>query len=443
MRRFLSRSSRAGSRPERGRLGGLPARCRDPAEPEPGRRLLRRRRPGLVRDRRAPPPRTARRPSASSPLDELSRADRALAQRQKVCPVTRKALGIDGTSRSRGRRLGPRRLPLLRAAAKDAFEVGARRSTWPSCPANHAHDRRDHPLLDPPSAPVVIAASLALAVLGRLGLLAHAGRRDPRPVGEPGHRLHRLEGPRPPRGRGPGHLSPGPRPPGAPRRARGAVVERRRLLDDQRDLRGRASTFEEARRRVAERLAQDPGRAPRRASWPQLAPDSPGDRADLLVHGRGGRPRPGPASRHPGLVRPPSARVGRRRGRGVERGRLSASSTRSPSIRDGSRRSGSRSNEVVDAVAASNSAAGGPRPHQGPAPSTSSAASAGSVRPSRPGDTSFDSQRGRGATWSRSRCRPARPAPSGSPRWPGSRSRPASAAASWRRTATRSPAAWS
>ena len=74
---------------------------------------------------------------------------------------------------------------------------------------------------------------------GRMGRLGNAGRRDPRPLGKPGDRLHRVEGARPARDRGPGDLPAHARPARAARRAGGAVIERRRLLDDQRDLRRR------------------------------------------------------------------------------------------------------------------------------------------------------------------------------------------------------------
>ena len=84
----------------------------------------------------------------------------------------------------------------------------------------------------------------------------------------------------------------------------------------------------EARRRVAERLASVQAQLPAGAT-PELAPDCAGDRPDLLVHGRGGRPRPGPAAGDPGLVRPPAARLGPGRGGGLERRRVSRSSTRS------------------------------------------------------------------------------------------------------------------
>ena len=79
---------------------------------------------------------------------------------------------------------------------------------------------------------LVILASL---VLGRRGLPRpddDAGRRDPRPLREPGHRLHRLDGPEPPGDRGPGHLSALGQPPGAGRGQGRPVVERVQLLDD-------------------------------------------------------------------------------------------------------------------------------------------------------------------------------------------------------------------
>ena len=98
--------------------------------------------------------------------------------------------------------------------------------------------------------------------------------------------------------------------------------------------------------------------------------------------------------------------------------------------------------EVVDAVAASNSAAGGHVITKGNAEYV--------VRgvgwlgaSSQPGDTSLRSRAGRGATWRTSRCqrRDGRHGPARRGR-PGLDRARASAAASSRRTATRSPAAW-
>ena len=45
---------------------------------------------------------------------------------------------------------------------------------------------------------LVLILAAALAVLGRLRRAQHAGGRHPRPEREPGHRLHRLDGPQPP-----------------------------------------------------------------------------------------------------------------------------------------------------------------------------------------------------------------------------------------------------
>ena len=79
---------------------------------------------------------------------------------------------------------------------------------------------------------LVILASLVLGGRGRPRHADDAGRRDSRPVGEPGDRLHRLDGPQPAGDRGPGHLSAVGQPPGAGRREGGAVVERVQFLDD-------------------------------------------------------------------------------------------------------------------------------------------------------------------------------------------------------------------
>ena len=101
-----------------------------------------------------------------------------------------------------------------------------------------AHDRTPDRPLDPPPARRHRGRVRARA-LGRVRRIHHAGGCDPRPVGEPGHRLHRVAGPWPARGGGPGQLSALHPPPGDSRRAGGAVVERFRLLDDPRDLRRR------------------------------------------------------------------------------------------------------------------------------------------------------------------------------------------------------------
>ena len=175
---------------------------------------------------------------------------------------------------------------------------------------------------------------------------------------------------------------------------------------------------------------------------PELAPDCAGDRPDLLVHGRGRRARPGPAPRDPGLVRPPAARLGAGRGGGLERRRIPdrvrgrARPRPAAALRRDAQRASSRRSR------ASNAAAGGHVVHKGNAEYV--VRGVGWLGAStRPGDESFDPRRAlrdlenvvlrRGGR----RDDPARRGR------PGRDRRPASAAACWRRTATRSPAAWS
>ena len=160
----------------------------------------------------------------------------------------------------------------------------------------------------------------------RVRCVGDAGRRHPRPVREPGDRLHRWPGTARARSR--------TRSPSrcrwaceAARRPGRALLERRRLFDDPRDLRRWRSSSAEARRRVGERLAQLRRSLPAGAT-PSWRPTRR-RRADLLVHRRGRRSRPGPVAGGPGLVRPAAARLGAGRGRGRQRRRLSRSSTRS------------------------------------------------------------------------------------------------------------------
>ena len=117
-----------------------------------------------------------------------------------------------------------------------------------------------------------------------------AGRRDPRPVREPGDRLHRLDGPQPPGDRGPDHLPALGQPPGARRGQGRAVVERVQLLDDHDHLRRRhrlllrppAGAGEAVDRLDVPAAGRDPVPRPRRH----------GRRPDLLVHRRGRRQGP-------------------------------------------------------------------------------------------------------------------------------------------------------
>ena len=86
---------------------------------------------------------------------------------------------------------------------------------------------------------LVIALFGLLAGWGYWALAHHADRRDPRSVGQPGDRLHRLAGAVAPGGGGPDHVPAHGKPAGAAGRARGPVLLRLRVLDDQRHLRGR------------------------------------------------------------------------------------------------------------------------------------------------------------------------------------------------------------
>ncbi len=102
---------------------------------------------------------------------------------------------------------------------------------------------------------------------------------------------------------------------------------------------------------------------------------------------------------------------------------------------------GVTTNDVGEAIAASNAAAAGHVVHKG-APSTSCAARAGWVPPRRPA-TIHRTRGGSSPTWKTWSWTHPEEGRSGLRRSPASRSRRASAAACWRKTAMRSPAAWS
>ena len=79
---------------------------------------------------------------------------------------------------------------------------------------------------------LVLLVAAALAVFAVYAVLQHAGGRHPRPEREPGHRLHRLDGPQSAGDRGPDHLSAVAQAPGTGRRQGGALVVGVQLLDD-------------------------------------------------------------------------------------------------------------------------------------------------------------------------------------------------------------------
>ena len=176
-----------------------------------------------------------------------------------------------------------------------------------------SHDRKNHRVLD--SQPLRgHPGDPGRGDLGRACRHQHAGRCHPRPVGEPGDRLHRLDGPQPQGDRGPDHLSAFGELAGAGGREGGAVLQRVQLLDDQRDLR--------RQRRFLLRPATGVGAAHPGQHFPAAGrgalsgPRCHGPGADLLVHGRRRRAGPGPAPRDPGLVRPLPTQFGPRRGPG-------------------------------------------------------------------------------------------------------------------------------
>ena len=183
------------------------------------------------------------------------------------------------------------------------------------------HDRVDHRVVDPQPLP----RDPRLARARGRGLPRDdddAGRRDPRPLREPGHRLHRLDGPQPPGDRGPDHLPPLGQPPGARRGQGRAVVERVQLLDDHDHLQGRDRLLLRPPARPGEAL--DRLDVPAAGRDPLPRPRRHGRRPDLLVHRRRGRQGPQRAAVAPGLVRPLPAQQRARRGRGRLRRRGAA-----------------------------------------------------------------------------------------------------------------------
>ena len=151
-----------------------------------------------------------------------------------------------------------------------------------------------------------------MGVVGRHG---HADRRDPRPVGQPGDRVHRLGRARRAGSRGPGQLPAHGEPARPRRRPRRPLAVRLRLLDDLRRLRRqRGSVFRaHARARAAQpRVDAD---ARRRGADARAGRDGRGSR--VLVHRRERSPVAARPAQPPGLVHqvPAQRRPGRRRGR--------------------------------------------------------------------------------------------------------------------------------
>ena len=201
----LSGRRGAGGRPGGGRRRGVPGRRRDPAEPEPRRRLLRGQAPEVA----------ASKPDAPAETSELGGlvADRPrLAVAAGDLPGHGQAARLDGDA-GPGRRQGPDGLPLLRGVRR-GHRRRPRTSISPSSrrgpDRRTTHDRPDHRLLDPSTEGSSSSRAWPWPCSGSLAIRDDAGGRDPRPLRGPGDRLRRLAGPRPARGRGPGHLSRSP-----------------------------------------------------------------------------------------------------------------------------------------------------------------------------------------------------------------------------------------
>ena len=372
-----ARRPRPGRTRRRGRL--VPDRRREPPEPRRTRPRLRRREP--IEPRPAPVR------SAAAPM---RRSDRHRASRRAA--IGRRA---SGSMREAG-------VVRRRAMIEAIIEWSIRNRC------------------------LVILAALAVGDRRRPGADDHAGRRDPRPVREPGDRLHRLDGPQPPGDRGPGHLSALGQPPGAGRREGGPVVERVQLLDDQRHLRRRHRLLlrpPAGARTALDRLdvpapGRDPVPGPRRHGRSARSSGTR-SRATAATSASCGRSRTGTSATSSTASRawPRSPRSAVRR-----------ASTRSTSTRTSSGPTAISLGEVYSAVARSNSAVGGRVIHKGNAEYLI-----------------------RSVGWIQDLARPRehrrRPARRDAdlrrePRRGADRAR-RSAGACWRRTARRSSAAWS
>ncbi len=194
----------------------------------------------------------------------------------------------------------------------------------------------------------MVASFSASAGWGWWALTRHADRRDSRSVRQPGHRLHRLDGPQPAGGRGPGHLPAHGQPPGAGRRPGGALAVGVRLLDDLRHLRGRRRSLLRPRARArALNLVTKTSAAGRRRR-PRAGRDR--RRPRLLVHRREPDALAARAAHPAGLVRPlPAERRPRRRRSRVGR-RLRAAVPDRRRSESAARPTTSRLSAVVSAV---------------------------------------------------------------------------------------------
>ena len=241
LRRLLP--GRAGPRagPARRDRRRLPARRRDAAEPQPRGRLLRRRprrpsrcSPGRLAGATKPATPAPRRASRSS-RPRIARSPSA----RRLCPVTGQAARLDGDAR-RGSSSRAGSSSCAASGCEAELDARAREIPGEASPRRRvAHDRRDHHLLDPPSGRRSSAPAWSWPRWARWA--AWDTPVDAIPDLSENQVIVFTEW----NGHGPREIEDqvtypaDPRPARAARRPGGAVVERRRLLDDQRDLRRR------------------------------------------------------------------------------------------------------------------------------------------------------------------------------------------------------------
>ena len=147
-----------------------------------------------------------------------------------------------------------------------------------------------------------------MGVVGRHG---HSDRRDPRPLGQPGDRVHRLERAQRAGSGGPGQLSAHREPEGARGRQGRPIAVRVRLLDDLRRLRRqRGSVFRAlaGARAPQPRLDTNAG-----GGGPDARPGCDRRRPRVLVHRREQPPLAPRPAQPAGLVHQVSAQRGTRR----------------------------------------------------------------------------------------------------------------------------------